>query len=96
MEVVHSCFSAVQAFDVYKANSRFSRKKPSGLLMQVHMSQGRPPSRDGMCAAEASRLEDEAIFYATTAEDCVSMYSFKPVSLPNLLQTTDQSSKQGS
>ncbi len=75
-------------YDVYRGNERFSRKKPSGLCMQMHMSQSRPPSRDSMCAAEAARQGDEAVYYATAAGSQVSMYSFQPVCLPDLLGTS--------
>ena len=85
---------AVQAYDVYKASSRFSKKDPQGLCMQVHMSQSRPPSRDAMCTAEAGRREDERIFYATAADSHVAMYSFTPVCLPDLFQGVQLGSMQ--
>lgn len=78
----------IQVFDVYKGNSSFSRRKPGGLLMQVHMSQSRPPSRDSMCAAEAACQGSEAVYHATAAGNHTSMYSFQPVCLPDLLRDT--------
>ena len=77
----------MQVYDVYRGNERFSRKKPSGLLMHVHMSRTCPPSRDSMCAAEAACQGDEAVYHATAAGSQVSMYSFQPVCLPDLLGT---------
>ncbi|CAK0761473.1 hypothetical protein CVIRNUC_002863 [Coccomyxa viridis] len=83
------------AYDVYKGNSRFSKKRPSGLAMQVHMSQSRPPSRDAMCAAEAACCENEAVFFATAADKHVSMYSFTSICVPDLLQHAAQSHEPG-
>ena len=85
----------VQAYDVYKGNSRFSKKRPSGLAMQVRMSQSRPPSRDAMCAAEAACCENEAVFFAKTADKHVSMYSFTSICVPDLLQHAAQSYEPG-
>ena len=75
----------VQVFDVYRGNASFSRRKPGSPLMRVHMSQSRPPSRGCMCAAEGACQGGEAVYHATAEGDHVSMYSFQPVCLPDLL-----------
>ena len=84
--VINTALCTVQAYDVYKGNSRFSKKRPTSLVMQVRMAQRRPPARDAMCAAEAACRENEVVFFATAADKHVSMYSFTSICVPDLLQ----------